>query len=103
MAKSAKGFSDFATNGTVANNILSLTSGQTLTSTMDAGWLGGYFFSIIAKGNFKVTAKNLSTTLVADKPERFIYQGLAMGASTFKIEAVGDTQIEFVEIGVVEF
>ena len=28
VAKSAKGFSDFATNGTVANNILSLTSGQ---------------------------------------------------------------------------
>lgn len=48
-----------------------------------------------AKGNFKVTAKNLSTTLVADKPERFIYQGLAMGVSTLKIE--------FVEIGVVEF
>ena len=103
VAKSAKGFSDFATNGTVVNNILSLTSGQTLTSTMDAGWLGGYFLSIIAKGNFKVTAKNLSTTLVADKPERFIYQGLATGASIFKIEAVGDTQVEFVEIGVVEF
>ena len=103
VAKSAGGFSDFSTNGTVANNILTLTSGQTLTATLNAGWIGGYYFSIIAKGNFKVTAKNLSATVVADKPERFIYQGLAFGNTTFKIEAVGDTEVEFVEIGVVEF
>lgn len=103
VVKTAGSFADLTTDGSVANNILTLASGQSALVRLNSGWIGGYYISIVAKGNFKVTAPNLATTIVSDTSDRFIFQGLSTGISTFKIEAVESTQVEFVEIGSVEF
>ena len=103
IAKTDQNFGDFTTDGVVADKILTLASGQTITHTVNSRWLGGYYISIIAKGNFKVTAPTLSSTVVSNKPERFIYQGLISGNFTFKIEAIDETKVEFIEISSVEF
>ncbi len=103
VVKTAGSFADLSTDGSVANNILTLASGQSALVRLNSGWIGGYYISIVAKGNFKVTAPNLATTIVSDTSDRFIFQGLSTGISTFKIEAVESTQVEFVEIGSVEF
>ena len=103
VVKTAGSFADLSTDGSVANNILTLASGQSALVRLNSGWIGGYYISIVAKGNFKVTASNLATTIVSDTTDRFIFQGLSAGVSTFKIEAVESTQVEFVEIGSVEF
>ena len=103
VVKTSGSFADLTTDGSVANNILTLTSGQSALVRLNSGWIGGYYISIVASGNFKVTAPNLATTIVSDTPDRFIFQGLSTGISTFKIEAVESTQVEFVEIGSVEF
>ncbi len=103
VVRTAGSFADLSTDGSVANNILTLASGQSALVRLNSGWIGGYYISIVAKGNFKVTAPNLATTIVSDTSDRFIFQGLSTGISTFKIEAVESTQVEFVEIGNVEF
>lgn len=103
VVRTAGSFADLSTDGSVTNNILTLASGQSALVRLNSGWISGYYISIIAKGNFKVTAPNLATTIVSDTTDRFIFQGLSAGVNTFKIEAVESTQVEFVEIGVVEY
>ena len=103
VATSDKGFSDLETTGYESNGRLILSAGQTCRFNAGTMWLGGYYLSIIGKGNFTISAPNLNVTISNSKTDRYIYQGLVnnhIGELT-KV-ANGNTELEFVEFSCVE-
>lgn len=98
------GFSDFMTDGSVENYILKLSSGQSVSFHSSIIWLGGYYLSVIGKGEFTITAPNLSVSIIGEQSDRYIYQGLINNkVAEFVLSASSDTEIEFIEFKVVKF
>jgi glycerophosphoryl diester phosphodiesterase len=103
VATSDNGFSDFETTGYESNGKLILSAGQTCRFNAGDMWLGGYYLSIIGKGNFTISAPNLNVTISNSKTDRYIYQGLVNNQiGELTITANGSTELEFVEFSCVE-
>jgi hypothetical protein len=103
VATSDNGFSDFETTGYESNGKLILSAGQTCRFNAGDMWLGGYYLSIIGKGNFTISAPNLNVTISNSKTDRYIYQGLVNNQiGELTITANDSTELEFVEFSCVE-
>lgn len=102
VATSDNGFSDFETTGYESNGRLILSAGQTCRFNAGSMWLGGYYLSIIGKGNFTISAPNLNVTISNSKTDRYIYQGLVNNQiGELTITANSSTELEFVEFSCV--
>ena len=105
--KSERDFSEFITDGTIKEGILILEEGQILkanASAMTKLWLGGYFLSVVGKGNFLITADNLNITIDSVESDRYIFQGMIDNQIPYlTIKAIGKTEIQFIEYSYVRF
>lgn len=104
VATSDNGFSDFETTGYESNGRLILSTGQNCRFNGGTMWLGGYYLSIIGKGNFTISAPNLNVTISNSEADRYIYQGIVNNQIGELIITANDScELEFVEFSCVEF
>lgn len=104
--KTINGFGDLKTNGTTANNKLTLNNGQTATYLYSKRiYLGAFYISIVCKGSFTISSNGLSVTIKAAETERFVYRGLIVSSiPSFTITSSTDgSEIEFVEYYIQKF
>jgi len=93
---------DMTTFGATGVNGITLDSGQYATIVGENLVIGLYYVSIIAKGEYTITAPNLSETINDSDYTRRVWQGVADNKySTITITAVTETIIQFVNAKVV--
>lgn len=96
-------FSAFQTTGVFGDNVLTLSTGQSVSFTGELAWLGGYFLEIIAKGSFNVSAPNLSKAISSADIDTFRFMGAADNkVLSVTITATAATEIQFVNFKMIK-
>ena len=101
--ESDRNFSPFTTDGTVVNDALTLSAGQSVSYTGELAWLGGYYLEIIGKGSFSIACPNLTKSIVSADIDTFRFDGV-VDNTTFglTITATDDCEIQFISFKVVK-
>lgn len=90
-------FSEFTTGGSVTDNALQLSSGQSASWTGESTWLGGYYLEVIGKGSFTITAPNLSKAISSADIDTFVFAGMCDNKTMqVTITASAASEIQFI-------